>query len=212
MRAYIIMAVVALLSITAKTQPILFEGMAGNEYLFYQHLIVKKFSPESPFGVMHIANVSSLYETDITKGGRPNEIMNQAYLTTTLSKSFTLLTGMFYTNVTGIRLAAGVQYALPFKNGLWVTVPRVDIKHRGAVEIMSMLELQPPLSDKTKLYIRLQAMSNYGPYHHNRSYQRFRFGVSIRKTQIGVGVNINEYGSASKAHVNTGIFLRKEII
>ncbi|WP_407527813.1 hypothetical protein PDL71_08045 [Lacibacter sp. MH-610] len=212
MRVLIILAVVSLLSIAAKTQPVLFEGMAGNEYLFYQHLIVKKFSPESPFGMMHIANVSRLYQTDVTKGGRPNEIMNQAYLTTNLSKSFTLLTGMFYTNVTGIRLAAGVQYALPFKNGLWVTVPRVDIKDRGAVEIMSMLELQPPVSDKTKLYIRLQAMSNYGPFHHNRSYQRFRFGVTINKTQIGVGVNLNEYGRASKTHVNTGIFVRKEII
>lgn len=209
---YIILAVASLLSTTAKAQPIIFEGMAGNEYLFYQHLIVKKFSPKSQFGVMHIANVSSLYETDVTKGGRPNEIMNQAYLTTNLRKSFTLLTGMFYANATGIRLAAGVQHALPFKNGLWVTVPRVDVMHRGSVELMSMLELQPPLSDKTKLYIRLQAMSNYGPYHHNRSYQRFRLGVTIKKTQIGAGINLDEYGRASKVHMNTGIFIRKEII
>jgi hypothetical protein len=212
MKAYILFVAVLILSHSIKAQPILIEGLAGNNYLFYQHLIAKKFSSNKPFGMMHIVNVSSWHETDAAKGGRPNEIMNQAYITTQLSKSFTLLTGMFYANATGIRLAAGLQYALPFKNGLWVTVPRADVMHRGSVEMMSMLELQPPVTEKTKLYIRVQAMSNYGPFHHNRSYQRFRFGVTVKKTQMGIGMNMDEYGAHSKVYINTGIFLRKEII
>ncbi len=196
----------------AKAQPIIIEGLAGNDHLFYQHLIAKKFSSKSVFGIMHIVNVSSRYETDVKKGGRPNEIMNQAYITTRLSKSLTLLTGMFYSNATGIRGSAGVQYALPFKNGLWVTVPRVDLEHRGSVELMSMFEYQPMIAKTIKLYTRIQAMSNYGPFQHNRSYQRFRLGVTIKGTQFGVGMNLDEYGRQSKVNMNTGIFIRKEII
>ncbi len=195
---------------TANTQPFILEGMAGNKYLFYQHLIAKKFSDKSPFGIMHIANVSSFYQSNKVK--KPAEVMNQAYLTSKLNQSLTLLTGIFYSNATNVRVAAGIQYAKAFKNGLWVTVPRVDIMKQGSCELMSMLELQPPVKEHGKLYFRLQAMSNYGPQQHNRSYQRVRLGVTIKGTQIGAGVNFDEYGKSSKVYVNAGIFLRKEII
>ena len=194
---------------TANTQPFIIEGLAGNNYLFYQHLMAKKFSPESSFGVMHIANVSSFYQSNKVK--KAAEVMNQAYITSKLNRSLTLLTGIFYSNATNVRVAAGIQYAATFKNGLWVTVPRVDIMKNGSVELMSMLELQPPVKEHTKLYFRLQAMSNYGPTQYNRSYQRVRFGLTIKGTQVGIGLNLDEYGKASKVYVNTGIFLRKEI-
>ena len=211
MKTIILFISVLFTAVIAKTQPVIIEGLAGNNYLFYQHLIAKKFSAESPLGIMHIANVSSFYRSDKNKEQKAAEVMNQAYITAKLNQSFTLLTGIFYSNATGIRLAAGIQYAVPFKNGLWVTVPRVDVMRRGSVEMMSMLELNPPLNDHTKLYFRIQAMSNYGPYQHNRSYQRLRIGITIKGTQVGAGINLDEYGRESKVHMNTGIFLRKEI-
>jgi hypothetical protein len=212
MKLFLLALFVMFAAITAKTQPYIIEGLAGDHYLFYQHLIAKNFSPESPFGVMHIANVSSFYTSNKNKEAKAHEVMNQAYLTAKLNKSFTLLTGIFYSNATCIRAAAGLQYAVPFKNGLWITVPRVDIMNQGSAEMMSMLELQPAIKEHAKLYFRIQAMSNVGPYQHNRSYQRVRLGLTIKGTQVGVGMNIDEYGRQSKVHVNTGIFLRKNII
>jgi hypothetical protein len=212
MKLFLLSLSVMFAAITAKAQPLIIEGLAGDRYLFYQHLIAKNFSPESPFGVMHIANVSSFYTPNKNKDAKAPEVMNQAYLTAKLNKSFTLLTGIFYSNATGIRVAAGLQYAVPFKNGLWITVPRVDIMNQGSAEMMSMLELQPAIKEHAKLYFRIQAMSNVGPYQHNRSYQRVRLGLTIKGTQVGVGMNIDEYGRQSKVHVNTGIFLRKNII
>ncbi len=207
-----ILLIMALLVLQLAKAQLIVEGLAGNDHLFYQHLLAKKFSSKSVLGVMHIANVSSRYDADVKKAGRPNEIMNQAYITTKLNKSFTLLAGMFYSNASGIRASAAIQYALPFKNGLWVMVPRVDIEHRGSVEMMSMFEYQPMIAKTIKLYTRLQLMSNYGPYQHNRSYQRLRLGVTIKGTQVGVGVNLDEYGKQSKPNLNAGLFIRKEII
>ena len=206
----ILLSICVMLAVkTANTQPLIIEGLAGNDYLFYQHLIAKKISDKSPFGIMHIANVSSFYQSNKVK--KAAEVMNQAYITSKLNRSLTLLTGIFYSNATNVRVAAGIQYAAVFKNGLWVTVPRIDVMKKGSVELMSMLELQPTIKEHTKLYVRLQAMSNYGPQQHNRSYQRVRLGVTIKGTQVGVGMNFDEYGKDPKVYVNTGIFLRKEI-
>lgn len=188
------------------------EGLVGDEYLFYQHLIHKKFTAKSKAGFMHLVNMTSRYQTDIKKGGRPNEVMNQVYLTTRLNQSFTLLTGVFYNNVIGIRTSVGIQYAKAFKNGLLVMVPRADVKKYGAVELMSMLEYQPVIGKSVKLYTRLQVMSNYGAYQHNRSYQRLRLGISIKDIQLGVGMHLDEYGKESRVNMNTGVFIRKQII
>ncbi|ULQ54239.1 hypothetical protein [Flavihumibacter fluvii] len=212
MKKIVFTALILLLVKLAEAQPINLEGMAGDDYLFYQHLIAKKLSARSRLGILHIANVSIRYETDIKKGGRPNEVMNQAYITTSLNKHFTLLTGMYYNHVNGIRASAAVQFAWRFKNGLFIALPRADIQHRGSVDVMTMLEYQPLITKRIKLYTRLQVMSNYGPFQHNRSYQRLRLGVDIKGTQLGVGVNIDEYGRESTLNFNTGIFIRKEII
>jgi hypothetical protein len=210
MKRMILIGCTALAFTSAAAQPFTAEAMAGNDYLFYQHLVVKKFSAQSRFGLMHIANVITRYQPDPAKGGKPHELMNQAYLTTSISKSVTLLTGLFYNNVTGTRAAIGLQYARPFKNGLFVTVPRADLEHHGSVELMCMLEYRPTLGKNLKLYTRLQVMSNYGAYHHNRSYQRFRLGVSLRHLQVGLGMNLDEYGRAPETRVNAGFFIRKE--
>lgn len=200
----------ALIFRSAAAQTFTAEAMAGNDYFFYQHLVVKKFSAQSRFGLMHIANVITRYQPDPAKGGKPHEMMNQAYLTTGISKSLTLLTGIFYNNVTGTRAAIGLQYARPFNNGLFVAVPRADLEHHGSVELMSMLEYRPALAKNLKLYTRLQVMSNYGGYHHNRSYQRIRLGISLRQLQVGLAMNLDEYGAAPETRVNAGFFIRKE--
>lgn len=195
----------------AKAQPVVLEGLVGHEYLFYQHLLAKKFSSRSVLGVMHIANVSSRYDAAVKRAGRPDEIMNQAYISIQLGKSFSLLAGMFYSNAVGIRASAGIQYALPFKNGLWVIVPRVDAEHGASVEMMSMFEYQPVIAKTIRGYTRLQVMSNYGPFQHNRSFQRLRLGITIKGTQAGLGFNLDEYGRSSKLYMNAGIFIRREI-
>jgi hypothetical protein len=210
MKRYLLIGCAALAFSSVAAQPFTAEAMAGNDYLFYQHLVVKKFSAQSRFGLMHIANVITRYQPDPAKGGKPHELMNQAYLTTSISKSLTLLTGLFYNNVTGTRAAIGLQYARPVKHGLFVVVPRADIQHHGSAEIMSMLEYKPQISRKIKLYTRLQVMSNYGAYHHNRSYQRLRLGISLREWQLGLAMNLDEYGRAPETRVNAGFFIRKE--
>lgn len=186
------------------------EVMPGNRYMFYQHVFSQKFKENGKAGIVHIANISNWYEHDSQKGGMSNEVMNQAYLSLQAGRSITFMGGIFYANVTGIRPAIAIQFAHMFKDGLILLVPRADVINNGSVELMGMLEYQPNLTKKLKLYSRLQLMSNVGPYHHNRSYQRARLGIHIKKFQTGAAVNINEYGYPAKTKINAGLFLRKD--
>ncbi len=209
MRAYLLLAILLQVYQQSSAQAYTAEVMPGNRYLFYQHLFRQKIKENSKVGFVHIANISNWYQQNPNKGGMGNEIMNQVYLSQEVIQNVTFLGGLFYTNVTGIRPSIAIQFTQIFKNGLIAIVPRADISKNGSTELMGMLEYQPTLTKKIKLYSRLQFMHNVGPNHHNRSYQRARVGIQIKKFQFGVGVNVNQYGYPLKTKINSGIFLRK---
>lgn len=209
MRAYLLLVILLQVCQLSSAQVYTVEVMPGNRYLFYQHVFRQKIKENSKVSFVHIANTSNWYQQNPNKGGMGNEIMNQVYISHEVLKNITFLGGLFYTNITGIRPSIAIQFTQTFKNGVFVMVPRADITKNGSTELMAMLEYQPSLTQRIKLYSRLQFMSNSGPDHHNRSYQRVRLGIQIKKFQLGTGVNINHYGYPLKTKINSGIFLRK---
>lgn len=209
MKSCLLFALLLQLTCHLLAQSFTAELMPGNRYLFYQHISSQKFKENGRTGTVHIANISNWYERNPDKGGMNNELMNQLYLTIQAGRHITFMGGLFYSNITGTRPAIAVQYAHAFKNGLIVFTPRAELMNKGSAEVMGMLEYHPQVTKQIKLYFRLQGMTNLGPYHHNRSYQRARLGVHIKKFQAGIGINVDEYGEMMKLKVNTGIFLRK---
>lgn len=209
MRFLLLLILVTGLYKTVTAQNFAAEIMPGNNYFFYQHLLAYKWNENSKSGIVHITNISNWYQHNPAKGGMNNEVMNQVYLTHRLTPAFTMMAGLFFSNAAGMKPAFAIQYAQRFKDCFVVVVPRIDLVNKGSFEMMAMLEYEPQLSTKLKLYSRFQVMSNAGPFNHNRSYQRVRLGMHVKKFQTGVAVNINEYGYPVKTKINTGIFLRK---
>lgn len=209
MRIILLLIILIGLHKTTAAQNFAAEIMPGNNYFFYQHLLSQKWNANAKSGIVHITNISNWYQHNSAKGGMNNELMNQVYLTHQLNPQFTVMGGLFFSNATGIKPALALQYAQRFNDWFVVVVPRMDLSNKGSFELMGMLEYEPQLSAKLKLYSRFQIMSNAGPFHHNRSYQHVRLGVHVKKFQTGIAVNINEYGYPAKVKVNTGLFLRK---
>jgi hypothetical protein len=192
-------------------QPVSLELMPGQDHIFFQPAFSTKMSDHSKFGFVQVASYINRYHTAAGKAGAANEIMNQAYASMAAGKSLSLLTGFFYTNATGITPSAAIQFVHSFKNGTIVLVPRADIRRKANVEMMAMLEYTAALSVSTKLYTRLQVMSNAGPKGHNRSWQRIRVGLERKGTQIGIGLNLDEYGKGNQPKLNAGVFVRRLI-
>ena len=185
------------------------EFVAGDQYLHYQHSIAHSFKPNSNFGWQHIATLIKRYNTNMEKGGFPDELMNQAYVTVRIHPVLSLKGGLFYTNVGGYQPTIGLQFFAHKKNWTAILAPRVDVVANGSYEMFVMVEFSPSLSQKIKLYTRLQAMSNFGKENHNRSYQQLRIGFEVKGFQLGGGVTLDEYGALSKVYSNTGVFLRR---
>lgn len=189
----------------AQTAPIPVEVLGGYRGIFYQHTIVRPIGGR--FGWMHIANVLRLYDTK----AYTNELMNQGYVTYGLSRSFTLLAGAHYTNVTDLRGSVGIQFAQQRGDWFYLLMPRADVMLNGSWELFTLVEYRPVLRGQTKLYTRLQTMTNAGPYAHNRGYQYVRAGVDRKGVQFGIGLNLDEYGPSATIQPNAGLFLRMEL-
>lgn len=194
-----------------EAQPTLLEIKAGNEYVAYQHTIAQVFEKDSKFGLVHLGSMIVRHTRAEENQDLPNEIMNQAYFSTKISKSLTLLTGIHYTNFTGIRGTAAIQFS--YHKAPWhlILIPRLDVQHHGAYELFSLFEFRPKLGERFSLYTRIQTLTSHGTKGHNRSYQQFRVGLARKSTQVGLALNLDEYGSKQKVNVNFGLFYRKEI-
>lgn len=191
-------------------QPMQMEVMGGNNYLFYQHNLSKQFAGSS-FGVKHIASMVGWYNSKEEIGGKPHEFMNQVYLSVKLNSYFTLMGGTFFTAVTGMRGSSAVQFAVKRPNLLVIVTPRADIIEKGAFDVFSLIEYTPYLTDSISLYIRFQSMFNFGPENHNRSYQQLRVGLLKKKTQVGLALNLDQYGERMDLYYNFGFFIRRDI-
>lgn len=187
------------------------ELMAGNEYLNYQHSIHRKTSVGSRFGWTHITNMVKRYQTQTNKGGRPNEMMNQGYLTAMIHPKITIMGGFFYTPVTDVKISLVTQFTHKTKNWFMIVSPRFDAGKKNSYELFGLLEYQPSLTNKTKLYSRFQFMTNHGNEGHNRGYQQLRIGLDKKAVQFGIGIIIDQYGPTTEITTNSGVFIRKLI-
>lgn len=185
------------------------ELMAGNKYIHYQHSISQSFNSGAVFGWQHIATLIKRYNTNVEKKGFPDELMNQAYITATISQSISLKGGLFYSNAGGFKPSVGLQFFRHKKDWVVILSPRADIGKLAAYELFVLTEFTPAVSQKMRLYFRVQAMSNVGSKQHNRSYQQVRIGFDTGGFQIGGGVTLDEYGTSDAMHYNAGVFIRK---
>lgn len=185
-------------------QRLLVEPMVGEENYYYQHTLSVNIGG-SRFNFFHSSSLHMFYE-----GDELNELMSQSYLTYSLTGFAKLAVGTFYATKPGISPAASLQlgYSKRYFKAAWV--PRVDLQKNGSIEMMMLLEYVPPINEGVHFYSRAQLMTNYGPYHHNRSYQNFRAGLQLKQTVLGIALNVDERGSDMTTLHNWGLFLRYE--
>lgn len=201
----IIFSFVLVMARPLTAQPNLLEAMAGDENYFYQHTFSRALG-NSRFGFFHTSSLHAFYDRDDL-----NELMSQSYITYPLTGFAKLAVGTFYASQPGISPAAVLQLGYATRDFKALVVPRVDLQKNGSIEMMMLLEYNPMINERLQFYSRAQFMTNYGPYHHNRSYQNFRAGLQVKHTAVGIALNIDERGSDITTLHNLGIFLRYEL-
>jgi hypothetical protein len=202
MKVQLVLLICVLSRCVTLAQPVPLEVMVGHQN-YYQQIAMSKVDARSKMGYSSASSVLLVYS-----GMQPSEIMNQNYLTYSITPSLKLGIGTFYASAPGLKPSLNLQFAKRTKNFLFAMNPRIDLKQKPTFDVMTFLEGRPHITESLKIYFRLQLMFNYNVVQHNRSYQYFRVGIIHRNMQIGVAANIDAYGKNYSRYSNYGIFFK----
>ena len=189
--------------------PILIEVLAGNNYINSLLIISKQFAPQSRFGFFNITTFSAGYNDEPQK----REFVTMSLVNYQLVGGLSVAAGFSMNLFLGFRPTAGLQYQYGSPTLLLVVLPRIDLTQSHNAELFGLVQYTPRLTNKLKLYTRVQALYNQNRQTelHDRSYLNLRAGLGVRTFQAGVGINFDQYGPLPVTGTNVGVFVRAEI-
>lgn len=186
-------------------QPIPVELMTGNKYGTVNLSFSRNFSQTSKFGFFHMNTVQFDY-----KDKNSNSFILQDLAYFEVIKNLRIAGGVAYSKG-GFDPTAGLQYVYSNQKLLILFAPRVNIESDLSYDVMTIIQYKPDISDKVKLYTRLQFLNLFNSDGNIKAYQWFRLGLEMKGIQFGLAYDLDEYGPNPSATGNFGVFVRKEI-
>ena len=187
------------------SQPIPVELAIGHKYGSVNLVFNRNFSSKSRFGFFHMNTVQFYYKEE-TK----NSFLLQDLLYIEIVKHLRVASGVVYSKG-GFNPTAGLQYIFSGEKLMVLIAPRVNIESDPSYDVMTIVQYKPAISDRIKLFTRIQALNLFGSGGNIKSYQWMRLGLEIKGIQFGLAVNLDEYGPKPSFETNFGLFVRKEI-
>ena len=185
--------------------PIPVEFMPGNDRMFFQMVVKRKFSPESNFGFLSVSSFSAGYDGQM----EDLDMALPVILNYGIYKGFGLVGGASINNVVGFAPLLGAQHSFANKEWVAVTVASVFLNSKRNIELLGIYEYKPSISQKTALYTRLQFLyvHNSRDNLHARSFLQLRAGLKMNALNFGLGANLDQYGPEKTFKPNYGIFV-----
>ncbi|MFN7118911.1 MAG: hypothetical protein ACK4TA_19085 [Saprospiraceae bacterium] len=198
------------LSAQAPDPPIPIEAFFGNEQLYFQLVVKKKFSPTSRFGFFTVATFSA--DHNYNQESARNSITIPVQLSYDLGKGFGVMAGTDINSEGGFAPIVGPQYNFASRQLLAVTVLSFFLNEDQDVKLFGLYEYKPPINEKWSVYSRVQFIYNHSMAAglHNRSYLYLRGGLKRNAFIFGLGANLDQFGPRKRFQDNYGVFVRWE--
>jgi len=181
------------------------EIMAGNNRLFFQMVVKKKFTPDSKFGFLSVSSFSTSYDNAMND----LDLAIPVLINYNIYKNFSLVGGSTINNKVGFSPLVGAQHSFSNKEWVVVTIASLFLNSSKNMELFGIYEYKPQISPKTNLYTRLQFLyiHNTQENYHARSFLQLRTGLKINALNFGLGANLDQYGPEKLFKPNYGIFV-----
>jgi hypothetical protein len=191
--------------VPAPKVPIPVEFMAGNNRMFFQMVVKRKFTPESKFGFLSVASLNLSYDNEMVD----NEMAGPLLVTYNIYKGFGLVGGATINNKIGYAPLLGTQHTFANREWLSVTVASLFLNSTKSIELLGIYEFKPTISPKLNMYNRLQFLyvHNTQENFHARSFLLLRTGLKVKALNFGLGANLDQYGPMKIFKPNYGLFL-----
>lgn len=181
------------------------EFMAGNNRMFYQMVVKKKFSPESKLGLLSVSSFAASYERDL----EDLDLVIPVILSYEFYKGFGLVGGATLNNQVGFAPLLGAQHSFANREWVAVTIASLLIQPERKVELFGIYEYKPAIGPNLNLYTRLQFLYVHSTRDnlHARSFLQLRTGLKMKAFNFGVAANLDQYGPDRTFKPNYGIFV-----
>ncbi len=189
--------------------PIPVELTIGNNNFGLQTVITRNLPESKKFSFLSVSVVQSDYENNI----QSLDFVNNSQISYNFYKGLGISAGLNTTKNTGMSPQAGLQYVLANQNILLVLSSSYQFNQSNSVSLLSIFEYKPKISEKLRLYSRIQGFYTEGLKNrdHERSYVQLRLGLGLKGYQSGLFSNLDYYGPNKVFKDNYGVFFRINI-
>jgi hypothetical protein len=188
--------------------PIPVEVFFGHDYLYYQFVTKKPFSPSGKFDFFALATYSADYRNDLAS----NSMVIIGQVSFELGRGFGLMVGTDVNSFSGFTPVFGPQHTYASKKWLAVTVLSSFLNEDRDLKLFGLYEYKPVINDKWTFYNRVQFIFNQSMRYesHNKSYIYLRTGLKRNKMTVGLAANLDWSGTEKTFRENYGLFTRWE--
>lgn len=183
--------------------PVNVEALVADQGIIMQTTINKQFRDTPSLGFFSVTSLISDWDTQ-----RLTDFMNQSGITFDVFMNLKLIGGYHYTEVTGFRPSAGLQYSYANEDWLVVLYPRADLTTDSNQENYASVAYTPQINEKYSFYSRMQGLYTFALDNgeHQRSYVLARVGFTRGDYTFGIGGNLDYFGPDAERIESIGLF------
>jgi hypothetical protein len=198
-----------LFPVLGQKAPLPVEVMAGNNRANLLIIINRPIDAAGKFNFFNVTVGAADYQNTPSE----TEMVINNSITYGLGKGFSAASGLQWHYKLGLVPTVGFQFLKASPDYLIVIFPTYNFKPGPAIETVALAEFKPKLSDKLRLYSRLQGLfvRDIERGVHARSGITLRAGIMFDKYTVGLGSNFDAYGPLKSEKSNHGLFFQMRL-
>lgn len=191
------------------TQIELFTGFDKTDFTLYSSYSINKNKTLS-------LNTLAFFQKFKTKENQKfDEIGVQPTLFWNINKYIALGPSIYYNSFAGYSERLSAKFTLKNSRLLFVTIPTIaysEQKDASYAELLIQFQIDTPLNNKVSLWFNGQLLTIWDEFKkHSRSFQQLRAGASFNGHQLGVGLDLDQYGPNPTEKSSFGFYYRNTL-
>lgn len=191
------------------TQLELFSGFDKTDFTLYSSY------PINGKNTLSIATLAFFQKFNKQANEHFDEIGVQPTFFWNINKNIAIGPSIYYNSIAGYSERFSAKFTLSNSRVLLVVVPSMAHSHQtnaGYAEVFAQFQFNSPINDKISMWFNGQFLSVRDKFKtHSRSFQQLRAGVSFNGHQLGIGVDLDQYGPKPIEKSSFGLYYRKTL-
>jgi hypothetical protein len=190
------------------TQVELFSGFDKTDFTLFSSYPINKSRTLS-------LNTLAFFQKFKNENEEFDEVGVQPTLFWNITKNIALGPSIYYNSFAGYSERLSAKYTLKNSCLLFVVMPTVAHSEENSAsyaEVFVQIQYNRPLNDHISLWSNGQFLTIWNEFkRHSRSFQQLRVGVSIYDHQVGIGIDLDQFGPQPISKLAFGFYYRKTL-